>query len=298
MEHSNLEREFLQNILTKLEQALIEHQQWHSEILRSITCRLPVNECDIGHAPHNLCRFGQWYNSKDNEVFSEFLEFKSLGEKHKLMHLIATELIIEVQSTGVSSILTYDKFAHALEDMRLELYAFEHKLQNLLFNHDALTGAIARVGILPAFREQQELIKRGVQSCCVVMMDLDHFKLINDGYGHHVGDLVLTSSVHYIIKHLRPYDKIFRYGGEEFLLLMQFTELAEGYCLVERLREGIASLPIDVEGKEPIHITASFGLVSLDPNLPVESSIDRADKAMYMAKNAGRNRVQVGDSVT
>jgi diguanylate cyclase len=172
----------------------------------------------------------------------------------------------------------------------------EGELENVLYNHDSLTGAITRFGILPTLREQQGLIKRELQSCSIVMLDLDNFKDINDRLGHLAGDCVLTAVVHYLIEHLRPYDKIFRYGGEEFLLFMRHTEMTPCLDLVERLRSGLDSMSIDFDGKEPIHITASFGVVLLDPDLPVETSIDRADKAMYAAKAAGRNCVRIWDS--
>lgn len=99
---------------------------------------------------------------------------------------------------------------------------------------------------------------------------LDNFKAINDLHGHRAGDCVLTASVHYLIEHLRPYDKVFRYDGEEFLLLMQHTELAFCHDMMERLREGLASMSIDFDGKKPITITASFGMARLDPDAPVK----------------------------
>jgi diguanylate cyclase len=295
MEYNNLDREKLTRILARLEQALIEHFKWHSSMMRSITCQLPVNACDLDAEAHLTCTFGQWYDSKENDVLLEFVEFKELGDKHKLMHQMAAELLIEAQEVKSVSTLTYDKFSIAIEDMRIQANALEHKLERLLFNHDPLTGAISRFDLLPALLEQQALIKRGAQPCCIVMMDFDNFKLVNDDYGHHIGDLVLSKSIRYVIEHLRPYDKIYRYGGEEFILTMQFTDLPAGYHLVERLREGIESLPIDIDGKKKIHITASFGIGLLDPNLPATHSIECADKAMYAAKHAGRNRVHIVD---
>ncbi|MBI5891006.1 MAG: diguanylate cyclase [Nitrosomonadales bacterium] len=295
MKHYDITREKLQGILAKLEHALIHHQHWHAGVIRSISCKLLVDKCDLAPESFRTCGFGQWYYSNENEDLREFAGFVALGEKHKLMHQMAEKLLIEAQEEGPVDVFDFDNFANALEGMRLELSALEHELENMLYNHDALTGAITRYGILPAFREQHELIKRGLQSSCIVMVDLDNFKTVNDRYGHLAGDRALIASARYMIEHLRSYDKVFRYGGEEFLLLLQHTEMTAGYELVERLRKGIESLTIDVEGQVPIHITASFGLVCLDPDSPVESSIDRADKAMYMAKAAGRNSVRIGD---
>jgi diguanylate cyclase (GGDEF)-like protein len=122
------------------------------------------------------------------------------------------------------------------------------------------------------------------------MMDLDHFKAVNDKYGHANGDKVLVGLAHHIIMHLRPYDKIFRYGGEEFLIIMPDTDLKAGHDIVDRLREELGALRFDAAGKEIFHLTVSFGLAGLDPDMSVEQSIDRADNALYVAKAMGRNR--------
>lgn len=128
------------------------------------------------------------------------------------------------------------------------------------------------------------------------MMDLDRFKATNDLYGHAAGDRVLAETAKYLITHLRPYDKVFRYGGEEFLLCLPYIELAHGYDRVQSLSEGLAALEIDIGQGEPIRTSASFGVTLLDPAVPVEVAIDRADKAMYAAKAAGRNCVRVWES--
>jgi diguanylate cyclase (GGDEF)-like protein len=126
-------------------------------------------------------------------------------------------------------------------------------------------------------------------------MDLDHFKAVNDTYGHLAGDRALAAAVHYVMEHLRPYDRVFRYGGEEFLVAMQNTDLQTGHAVIDRLREGLAGVVLAHDGARPIVVTASFGITLLDPDVSVEESIDRADKAMYAAKTDGRNRTRVWD---
>jgi diguanylate cyclase (GGDEF)-like protein len=97
------------------------------------------------------------------------------------------------------------------------------------------------------------------------------------------------------MEHLRPYDKVFRYGGEEFIICMQNTGLEVAVAVITRLCEGLASTPI-YHNELLINVTASFGVVSLDPEVSVEQSVDRADKAMYAAKTAGRNCVRVAET--
>lgn len=298
MELYNLTRDELQGMLAQLEQALFNHQQWYAALIRTLACRLPCDQHDVNPKAHQKCRFGQWYYGNVPEKLHDLPGFIALGKAHVAMHQQATKLLIEAEAGQSIVAFDFDNFSNSLDRMRLEILALQRELENALYNHDSLTGAITRVGILPALREQQEFVKRELQSCCIVMVDLDNFKSVNDRYGHLVGDCVLTAAAHYLIEHLRPYDKVFRYGGEEFLLLMQHTELAFCCEMMERLREGLASMPINFGGKNPIHITASFGVALLEPGSPVETSIDRADKAMYAAKSAGRNCVQIWDAVT
>ena len=145
---------------------------------------------------------------------------------------------------------------------------------------------------LPELREWRELAKRNLQQCCIVFMDLDHLKEINDTHGHTVGDKVLAGAVEYVTGHLRPYDKVFRYGGDEFLISLPGIDLMNAQHLIERVREGFGRVPfVFSEEGHAIHATASFGLTLLEPDITVEESIDRADKALLMAKAAGRDRV-------
>jgi diguanylate cyclase (GGDEF)-like protein len=155
-----------------------------------------------------------------------------------------------------------------------------------------LTGAYRRIDILPTLREWRELARRNVQQSCIVFMDLDHLKEINDTHGHAVGDQVLAEVVRQVTEHLRPYDKVFRYGGDEFLISLPGADLEVGLKVIGHIREQIAeATTVASPGGPPITTTASFGLALLEPDISVEESIDRADKALLVAKAAGRNRV-------
>lgn len=288
-------RDELQGAIAQLKESLYNHQQWHSALIRTLVCKLPADKHDISPDAYSECRFGQWYYGMVQEKLRDHPGFIALGEEHKRMHKLALLLLTAVGAGNTIAALDYDNFANSLDRLRLEIFALERELEDSLYNHDSLTGTITRFGILPTLREQQELARRHAQFCFVVMMDLDGFKGINDLHGHHAGDRVLAEAGRYLTKHLRPYDKVFRYGGEEFLICIPYTELALCQKRVNELKEGLAGLLIDVGAQEPIHISASFGVASLDPEAPVETSIDRADKAMYAAKSDGRNCVRIWD---
>ena len=290
-------RDELPGVIAQLNEALYNHQQWHGALIRTLVCKLPGDKRDTSPLAHTECRFGQWYYGKAPEKLHNHPGFLAMGEEHHRMHGLAGLLLIAADADNPISTIDFDNFSNALERMRLEITALERELEDSLFNHDSLTGALVRAGILPTLREQQELVKRRVQFSYIAMMDLDHFKAVNDLHGHQAGDRVLAATVHHLIKHLRPYDKVFRYGGEEFLLSMPYADLTPCYDRVNELREEISALEIDIGEKEPIHISASFGLALLDPDIPVETSIDRADKALYAAKSEGRNCVRIWDSL-
>ncbi|MBS0290154.1 MAG: diguanylate cyclase [Proteobacteria bacterium] len=285
----------LKRILAQLDQGLHNHQQWHNDIIRTLICRLPGDKHDMDPEAHKECRFGQWYYGDTPHIIADHQGFVALGDSHQNMHQLATRLL--AQATRMEKIAPheYDHFANSVEQLRLEIYSLKSELENLLFNHDPLTGAINRINMPSILREQQELSKRQNEPCCLALIDFDWFKNINDNYSHQLGDLVLSSVAHFILEKLRRYDKLFRYGGEEFLICLPFTDLQEGKEVAERLRSEIAELPIKLKQNESIKITVSVGLAMLDIDIPIETSIEYAVKAVNAAKEAGRNCIRIYD---
>ena len=135
--------------------------------------------------------------------------------------------------------------------------------------------------------------KRTHDPVTVAMLDLDRFKAINDTYGHQAGDEVLKQMAEILRGTAREIDKIGRYGGEEFIVLLPGTDLDKATVFVERVRRKVAATAFDIGRDEPVRMTTSAGLASY-PEAPVrdpESLIRLADEALYAAKAAGRNRV-------
>lgn len=285
-------RDEMQGFVAQLKEALYYHQQWHASLIRVLVCKLPGDKHDASPLAYKECRFGQWYFGETVHKLRNHAGFIALGDEHQRMHQLAAQLLFAAESGKPISSFDFDNFANALERLRLEISALERELEEMLYNHDTLTGAFTRFAILPALREQQELVKRKVHYCYIAMMDFDNFKSVNDSHGHQAGDIVLASSIRYLIRHLRPYDKVFRYGGEEFLLCLPATELMPGHERINQLAAGLSAMEIELGNARKVHISASFGVVALAPDVPVETSIDRADKALYAAKSAGKNCVR------
>ncbi len=285
----------MRSALKELEQALYNHDQWAETLYGTLICRLTADERDSSRESHHLCRFGQWYYKAGHAALAAHPGFAEIGLEHERMHQYAATLLRSSANGVPISINDYERFVTALKRLKLEISTLQHELESSLFNLDPLTGTPSRIGMLSKLREQQEFVRRD-HPCTIAMMDLDHFKPVNDSYGHLVGDRVLVAFATYIMAHLRPYDRIFRYGGEEFLICLADTDIDTGRLIIDRVREELSSLPLDGNGKGPFHVTVSFGIAPLDCDLPVERSIDRADRALYVAKETGRNRVVAWDA--
>lgn len=289
--------EELQAILGQLQQAIHNHEEWFANLNRSVICRLPDDPKDQEEDAYRRCRFGQWLYGDVSLRLHEHPAFTAIETEHRAMHQYAARLLGASRGIGIVGMDEYDRFASSLQKMRFEIDNLCRELQESLYNLDPLTGACTRIGMLTKLREQHELALRGVQFTAVTMMDLDRFKEVNDHFGHMVGDQVLASAVHYLLEHLRAYDKVFRYGGEEFFIVLPATNINTARNICDRLGEEIAVLRVPTPRDGDVSITVSFGLTMLDPDVPVEQSIARADEALYAAKAAGRHCSRIWDPV-
>jgi diguanylate cyclase (GGDEF)-like protein len=154
---------------------------------------------------------------------------------------------------------------------------------------DPLTGALNRQGLREVLMRRLHVAERGGEEMAVVFMDLDHFKRINDQYGHDAGDEVLKRFATVIRGEVRSSDKLVRWGGEEFLLLCPETDVAHAVTMLEKLRTALAGQA----WPHGLRVTSSFGVTSLKPDEDIGAAIKRADGALYLAKSNGRNRVEV-----
>lgn len=164
---------------------------------------------------------------------------------------------------------------------------------------DSLTGIFNRRHGTAVMTSEIHRCKRFNHPLAVAMLDIDHFKAVNDRYGHAGGDLVLRSIAASISKKLRDIDTFCRWGGEEFLVVLPETELDEALLWANRVREAVAAEAIaNGVGQNSIRITASFGVAALNPESPrLEELVKRADDALYRAKKAGRNQVYADPTV-
>lgn len=182
--------------------------------------------------------------------------------------------------------------------LHLKAKQFEDELRKrnkeleLLSSKDPLTGAFNRRYLNQALSSELMRAKRSGGALSLIMLDIDHFKMINDTYGHPAGDLVLQQVTVQLDQGLREYDVLIRYGGEEFLAILPDAELQEAELIAERLRQKILLLSLSGELAQT-KITASFGVTSTSLNRPktAEELLAQVDSALYQAKQQGRNQV-------
>lgn len=179
--------------------------------------------------------------------------------------------------------------AEALGVVAKSLFLIEET--KMLALTDGLTGLYNRRHATKRLGEEIARARRNNKGLCVAMCDVDHFKAINDEFGHGAGDRVLQQIATSLTEYVRRNDIVARWGGEEFLVIFSEIKLTAARIVAERLRGRLASTP-KVEGG-PEHISVSIGLSMLRPGLTADELIEQADQALYRAKARGRNRVEV-----
>ena len=189
-----------------------------------------------------------------------------------------------VEPVADGEVLTRVEAASRTKELQHELVAQGARLEALL-REDALTGLSNRRAILTQLAGMVSGARRHGHPLSIAVCDIDHFKRVNDSYGHKAGDEVLVASAHAMGTHLRQEDQLGRLGGEEFLVLLPDTDGDAAMHAAERMREEVAAAP------SPVSVTVSIGIATWEDEETPEALLARADEALYAAKDAGRDRV-------
>ena len=241
-------------------------------------------------------------------IFASRSQFSNLENKN--LHKDGRVIILETSGVpiadndgvfrgyrGIDRDITERKLAEqALEAANRELQT-ALALQQQLAHTDALTGINNRRHLYELAEHEFEIATRYQQPLSVIMFDIDHFKQVNDTFGHTVGDQILQGVTQVASAELRSADVIGRYGGEEFVIILPMTNAKKAYPLAERIRLGVAAMRVPTE-KGDATVTLSIGIVEINHGVQtcsIEVMIRNADETMYAAKQAGRNRTEIGN---
>ncbi len=288
------------DILTMIEEAVREHFDWLARFHRVLICGGKASRDIISEQSRYLSRFGAWIDAHRGDQLIGQPVIQNLIQLHDQMRDDASFLAQKNAHGHPITTMEYDllsgkitaffALAHQVRD------AFQHARSDL----DPLTGLHNRQVMMIEIAREQERAIRSQTPCCLVLADIDHFKKINDTYGHTIGDRVLQAVALHLMAGCRPYDQVYRSGGEEFLLCLPNAALAEGRDIAERLRTTIAQSPVQIRTQSSavkVNVTLSLGIVPIEEKVSLEKNIERADAALYDAKYRGRNRTSLWPDV-
>jgi diguanylate cyclase (GGDEF)-like protein len=208
-------------------------------------------------------------------------------ERNFYRHAAKQEEIVSSQI--VEHTLGLKQAVNRVERTNRELYDMNKELERVA-RIDGLSGLMNRRSLFNAIDVEIERCHRSGTPLCGVMLDIDHFKRINDTYGHACGDAVLRAVGALLQRELRKYDQAGRYGGEEFFVVLPNASLQQASSFAERLRSSLEQIAVDCQNTS-LRLTGSMGIAQLRTEDTRDDWISRADRALYAAKRRGRNRV-------
>lgn len=295
---TELQRTLCQKDFDELTQALKmafdNHLQWLSDFNFAMVCqpdKLPEFCCN--KKPHRLCKFGLWYYNVINPAILTNIDFINLGKKHKNLHYATCKLVEEFRDLGRPNKTTYLEFKQLEELFLDEIKSFLYTNLVAFRDTDHLTELPNRHALDIFLKQEYNRIKREKKQSSIAMLDLDNFKLINDQYGHSIGDEVLKTFSDLLSSNIRNCDFVARYGGEEFIIYFANINCKATYTIAEKLRNLIQQKHIQIDDDRFITLTCSFGIASFNISKTIKDAIADADKALYQAKNTGRNNVKI-----
>lgn len=282
-----------QTMLTLLDDAIEEHGEWLRRWHRAVVTGTVPGRGVMSENAAMLCRFGSWIDLNRGQGLLDQTAFRELDATHAAMHAQARVLGARVGGGQRMPAEAYDAFLASVERFDAQARRLRDAFRKATSDIDSLTGLRNRQTMLEDLQREHERGLRTGAPFCLALADVDHFKRVNDTHGHGVGDLVLRSVAGLFLMHVRPYDTVFRYGGEEFLIGLPNAEPETAAPVLERLREALEQSPVALPDGTSLSVTASFGMACVVPGLVLRDAIERADRALYAAKRQGWNRVAI-----
>jgi diguanylate cyclase len=247
----------------------------------------------LGHelARIGQCSFGLWVRHKASALFVHSSELNSIIESLDRIDQVMLPLCLAELKHGTLLSLRQQVAAvlAELEQTRYLTDALFDQFVHLEGGRDALTQLLNRRFLSAILSREVELCRNTGQSFSVILLDVDHFKRVNDQHGHEAGDRLLQQLANVLVDNIRSGDFLFRYGGEEFLVLCVELDAVQALQVAEKIRLAVQAEPVALGHQQQLNMTVSLGVASHDGHPDYQRLIDRADQALYRAKAAGRN---------
>lgn len=241
--------------------------------------------CEITHMLNAIL------NSKVKSIDDKKEKILDFEDHHLRLHGLLENLFTEYKMQGIVSETTYEDFAIVEFQFIQKLTALVIESENYEKNFDGLTNIFNRRFFFEKVNYDFFKARRTRTDFTIVMADIDYFKKINDEYGHQVGDEVLVEISKLFVEHIRAYDLVARYGGEEFIFFI-YSDAQETVVIFNRIKDMLNSISMRLSNHE-IEVSCSFGIAQDRDELSMHELVSLSDKALYQAKDRGRNQIVV-----
>jgi len=270
------------------------HLLWLTRLAQSIKENTKENFPELDHCS---CAFGVWLEGEAKALIQNNSKHTGIKNIHKNLHMLAQKIYNILEKEEYHILINYLEKCELISlGIGTELALLDNIIINQKVAKDSLTGALSRQGLRTIFQSHYELALATSNSFILAICDLDHFKDVNDTYGHVAGDRVLQLFVEVVKRNIRNSDVIVRYGGEEFVIMLPSIHKEKGLGVMQKIREDFAQTTLEFND-EIVTTTVSIGMLEIEPESPFEQSfiddyIMQADQKLYHAKEHGRNRVE------
>jgi diguanylate cyclase (GGDEF)-like protein len=277
--------------IAELDAAVEAHMDWTRRILRCAVLHASPGDDVLAPHAHTLCHFGGWFNSNRSHFQALDADTAARIERvHQAMHDAMRTICDDVLARRAGRLEPLQAFEQSQSELLGLLARFKTLILANAVRHDPLTGLPLRYGVESDYELSQKDAARHGSRLYVVMIDADHFKSINDTHGHAVGDVVLRHLADVLRRTLRGNEPLYRFGGEEFLLLTQCRSADEAALLAERIVATVRATPAPLPGGKSLALTVTLGVAEVAAEEELASALARADAALYAGKQAGRDR--------
>ncbi len=283
--------------IAELDAAVEAHMNWTRRIVRCAVLRSTPGEDVLDPLAHTLCHFGAWFvANRDQFKALEPEATRRVEAVHQAMHDAIRSICSDVLAGRPGRSADLDEFEASQAELIGLLASFKTLILSQAVRNDPLTELPLRYTIENDFGLYQKEARRNRTLLYVGMIDVDHFKPINDTYGHLVGDKVLRHLADTLKRTLRSDEPLYRYGGEEFLWLLKCKSPEEARQSARRVLATVGTTPVPIDEEETLRLTITLGLAKVGEREDLSSAIKRADLALYEGKNLGRNRFVFAES--
>jgi len=276
--------------ISELNQAIAQHYIWSSQLTTTALFHDSPDPEVMDTESHLHCRFSKWLSTRLRLKNFDDPGIEQIVERHAEMHASMRELLLAIQQETLTRAqlreyhATQRAFLDAIDRYKTELIALRN-------NHDALTGLPLRKLLYRDFPLLQQAARgKAAPSLYLTLIDIDHFKQVNDKYGHTTGDAVLQELGNLLALNSRSQDKTYRFGGEEFIQLHICDDDAAFNATLKRLMTKIREHNF-ITPTGTLQITVTCGAVHVAGDDALQTLIEKADRAMYLGKQQGRDRV-------